>query len=161
MSFDLSARPSSLSATIRPGPPANIERRPVNPENLRYTADHEWVGQVGDVTEGALRLGITAFAQEALGDIVFVTLPVVGQDLQAREPLGEVESTKSVSDVYAPFAGVVTARNEQLEETPELVNNDPYGDGWLVEIRPSDGVSAALESPDLLDAAAYGALSTS
>ncbi len=125
------------------------------PADLKYTAEHEWAKQEADV----VRVGITDFAQEALGDIVFVTLPAVGQEMQALEPLGEVESTKSVSDVYAPFAGAVTSVNEQLEGAPELVNSDPYGEGWLVELRPTEGVEAALASPGLLDAAAYAALS--
>lgn len=131
----------------------------MTPDDRSYTAEHEWVRVMGEGPEAVLRLGITAYAQEALGDIVFVTLPAVGQELQAMEPLGEVESTKSVSDVYAPFAGAVTSRNEQLESAPELVNSDPYGEGWLVELRPSDGVEAALGAPGLIDAAAYAALS--
>lgn len=124
------------------------------PDDLRYTAEHEWIRVSGDV----LRIGITDHAQEALGDIVFVSLPAVGTEVQAGQSLGEVESTKSVSDVYAPLAGVITARNDALESTPELVNSDPYGEGWMVEVRPADGVDAALTSPGILDAAAYQAL---
>ena len=100
-----------------------------------------------------LRIGITSYAQEALGDIVFVTLPSVGAELEAGASFGEVESTKSVSDVYAPVAGTVSARNDQLESSPELLNSDPYGDGWMLEIRPAEGSG----SEGLLDAAAYQA----
>ena len=123
----------------------------MNPENLQYTAEHEWVR----VTDGTARLGITAYAQEALGDIVFVTLPAVGTELEAGQSLGEVESTKSVSDVYAPFAGTVTATNDALDGNPELVNSDPFGEGWMVELRPSEG---ALEAAALLTPDAYTAL---
>jgi glycine cleavage system H protein len=120
------------------------------PEDLRYTSEHEWVRQ-GD---GSLRVGITSYAQDALGDIVFVTLPAVGDEVTAGQAFGEVESTKSVSDVYAPVTGRVTARNDALESTPELINGDPYGEGWLVEIEPSS--DAGLDR--LLDAGAYEAL---
>jgi glycine cleavage system H protein len=123
----------------------------VHPDDLQYTAEHEWVR----LTDGTARLGITAYAQEALGDIVFVTLPSVGTELESGQSLGEVESTKSVSDVYAPFAGTVTAVNDALEGNPELVNSDPYGEGWIVELRPADG---AVEGAGLLDAQAYTAL---
>jgi glycine cleavage system H protein len=126
----------------------------VYPDDLKYTAEHEWVRAAGDV----LRIGITSYAQEALGDIVFVTLPNVGAEVQPGESVGEVESTKSVSDVYAPLAGTITARNEQLDGAPELVNSDPYGDGWMFELRPSAGLDAALGDSSLLDAAAYGDL---
>lgn len=119
------------------------------PVDLRYTPEHEWVRPDGDL----LRIGITDYAQEQLGDVVFVTLPEPGTELDAGTTLGEVESTKSVSDLYAPVAGTVVARNEALEANPELVNQDPYGAGWLVEVRPTD--SGAVES--LLDAAAYRA----
>jgi glycine cleavage system H protein len=127
----------------------------VYPDDVKYTAEHEWV-RAGE--DGVLRIGITSYAQEALGDIVFVTLPAVGTDVEAGQALGEVESTKSVSDIYAPLAGTVTARNEQLDGAPELVNSDPYGDGWMIEIRPADGVDAALAGSNLLDAAAYAEL---
>ena len=120
------------------------------PENLRYTAEHEWVAS-GD---GAVRVGITDFAQDALGDIVFVQLPATGTTLRAGESLGEVESTKSVSEIYAPVAGTVVARNASLADEPELINAEPYAAGWLVEIAPDD--PAALEG--LLDAEAYKAL---
>ena len=124
----------------------------VIPDDLRYTAEHEWLRTEGD----AIRVGITDYAQDALGDIVFVSLPEVGAQLTAGQAFGEVESTKSVSDVYAPVAGTVTARNEALEGTPELVNSDPYGEGWLIVLAPSDdAVSASSEG--LLDAEAYAA----
>jgi glycine cleavage system H protein len=122
----------------------------VVPEELRYTAEHEWI----KITDGTLRIGITDHAQEALGDIVFVTLPAVGTQVEAGQPLGEVESTKSVSEIFAPVSGEVSARNETLDARPELVNADPYADGWMIEIRPTD--PAALD--DLMDAAAYSAL---
>jgi glycine cleavage system H protein len=118
------------------------------PDDLRYTAEHEWV-RTGD--GGTVRVGITDYAQEALGDIVYVSLPAVGTDVTAGEAFGEVESTKSVSDVFAPVDGTVSARNEALEAQPELVNSDPYGEGWIVEIDVSDpGVLDAL-----LDATGY------
>lgn len=122
------------------------------PENLKYTAEHEWVRSPGE-TEGSVRVGITDFAQDALGDIVFATLPEVGDTVTAGQSCGELESTKSVSDLYAPVDGEIVARNEALDTTPELVNTDPYEGGWLFEIRPSD--AAAVDA--LLDAAAYAA----
>ena len=125
---------------------------------LKYTAEHEWIAVVGSGDDAVLRIGITAYAQEALGDIVFVTLPTVGTEVAAGQSFGEVESTKSVSDVYAPVAGTVTARNDQLETAPELVNADPLGDGWMVELRPAEGVDAALSADGVLDEAAYRAL---
>lgn len=118
------------------------------PDHLRYTAEHEWAMLTDS---GAVRIGITHHAQESLGDIVFVSLPEVGTAVEAGRALGEVESTKSVSDIYAPVTGVVVARNETLDGQPELVNSDPYGAGWLVEIRIDD--ATVLES--LMDAAAY------
>jgi len=127
----------------------------VYPEDLTYTAEHEWLRAAGEGDDAVLRVGITSYAQEALGDIVFVTLPTVGTELAAGQAVGEVESTKSVSDVYAPVAGTVTAVNGALESTPELVNSDPYGEGWMFELRPSDGVEAALAGDALLDAAGY------
>ncbi|MFN2538215.1 MAG: glycine cleavage system protein GcvH, partial [Mycobacteriales bacterium] len=110
----------------------------LNPADLTYTAEHEWVKAV----DGHLRIGITDYAQEALGDIVFVTLPALGTEVSAGQSMGEVESTKSVSDVYAPLAGVVVARNEALDANPELVNSDPYGEGWMIEIAPAEGLPA-------------------
>lgn len=108
------------------------------PEDLRYTADHEWVRMDGD----RVRVGITAFAQDALGDIVFVSLPESGAPVLAGQACGEVESTKSVSDIYAPVSGSVVARNPALDDTPELVNSDPYGEGWMFEVTPTDGAAA-------------------
>ena len=118
------------------------------PEDLKYTAEHEWVR----ATEGhTLRVGITDYAQSALGDIVYVSLPGVGTAVTAGQPMGEVESTKSVSDVFATVAGTVLARNDALESQPELLNSDPYGEGWVVEIEVGDiGVVNSL-----LDADAY------
>jgi glycine cleavage system H protein len=121
------------------------------PEELRYTAEHEWVRPVDD---GRLRIGITHYAQDALGDVVFVSLPETGAGMSAGQALGEVESTKSVSEIYAPVAGEVVARNDALQARPELINADPYGEGWIVEIAPTD--PAAIDG--LLDAAAYAKL---
>jgi glycine cleavage system H protein len=117
------------------------------PDGLRYTAEHEWVAPGAP----ALRVGITDFAQDALGDIVYVQLPDPGTAVQAGQSLGEVESTKSVSEIYAPISGTVTSRNERLGEQPELINTDPYGDGWLVEIEPE----SATDVDSLLDADGY------
>jgi glycine cleavage system H protein len=125
----------------------------VFPEDLKYTAEHEWVRTPGE-QEGSVRIGITDYAQEALGDIVYVQLPEVGDTVQAGSTVGELESTKSVSDVFVPLSGEVVARNEALEATPELVNSDPYGDGWLFEVVPAD---AAAEPEGLMDAEAYAA----
>ena len=122
------------------------------PDHLKYTAEHEWVRTPGE-TEGSVRIGITHFAQDALGDIVYVSLPEVGDTVQAGGTCGELESTKSVSDVYAPVSGEVVATNAALDATPELVNSDPYGDGWLFEVVTSD--DAATDG--LMDAAAYQA----
>ena len=122
------------------------------PEDLKYTSEHEWVRSPGE-SESSVRVGITHFAQDALGDIVFASLPEVGAEVEAGTPIGELESTKSVSDVYAPLAGKVVARNEALDGSPELVNTDPYGEGWLFEVVPSD--PAAVDA--LMDAAAYQA----
>jgi glycine cleavage system H protein len=130
----------------------------VSDQDLRYTAEHEWIAVIGEGGDAVLRIGITDYAQEALGDIVFVTLPAVGTEVTAGQAFGEVESTKSVSDVYAPVAGTVSATNEQLDSSPEVVNADPLGEGWLVELRPAGGVEQALQSEGLLDAAAYAAL---
>jgi glycine cleavage system H protein len=122
------------------------------PETLRYTEEHEWVR--GDGAEGStVRIGITAFAQDSLGDVVYVTLPTVGAAVAAGEACGEVESTKSVSDLFAPLTGEVVSVNDQLDATPELVNSDPYGEGWLFELRPTDGGDVA----GLMDASAYRA----
>lgn len=118
------------------------------PDDRRYTEEHEWA-RATDATE--VRLGITAFAQEQLGDVVFVQLPVVGTTFEAGAPIGEIESVKTVSEIYSPIAGVVLAVNDTLEEHPELINSAPYGDGWIVTLSPTD--PAAIET--LLDAAAY------
>jgi glycine cleavage system H protein len=120
------------------------------PDDLKYTAEHEWVRVPGE-NDGSVRVGITHYAQDALGDIVYVSLPEVGDSVEAGAPCGELESTKSVSDIFAPVGGEVVARNDALDATPELVNNDPYGGGWLFELSPSD--SGAVDG--LMDAAAY------
>jgi glycine cleavage system H protein len=116
------------------------------PDDLRYTAEHEWVGETGG---GLVRIGITHHAQDQLGDVVFVQLPEVGTVLTAGEVMGEVESTKSVSELFAPLSGEVTAVNTALEADPALVNSGPYSDGWMLEVRP------AGDSVELLDAARY------
>lgn len=114
------------------------------PANLRYTKDHEWVLASGSV----LRVGITDYAQDALGDIVFIQLPEVGSQVGANDGLGEIESTKSVNDVYAPVSGRVIAVNERLVDSPELLNSDPYGDGWICEIETDDAGGDALMSAE-------------
>ena len=120
------------------------------PETLSYTEEHEWITQPSD---GVVTIGITAYAAEALGDIVYVSLPSEGASVEAGEPCGEAESTKSVSDIYAPVTGEVVAVNGSVEEDPAVLNNDPYGEGWLFKIRTS-GDSA----DDLLDSQAYSKL---
>jgi glycine cleavage system H protein len=124
----------------------------VIPAELRYTDKHEWLAP--PQSSGAVRVGITDYAQDALGDIVYVDLPEAGTAVEAGQPFGEVESTKSASEIYAPVSGTVIARNEDLKDHPELINTEPYGAGWLIEIEPTDDSAAA----DLLDAAGYGAL---
>ena len=109
------------------------------PSDLRYTKEHEWVKAVDATT---VRFGITDFAQAALGDIVFTTLPALGAELSVGEPCGEVESTKSVSDIYAPVAGSVIAVNEAVETNPETLNQDPYGAGWLADVKVADAEAA-------------------
>jgi glycine cleavage system H protein len=104
------------------------------PDELRYTKEHEWARPDGDV----VRVGITDFAQDALGDVVYVDVPEVGTEVRAEQPFGEVESTKSVSDVYAPVSGTVVERNDALADKPELVNSDPYGQGWMISIQVKD-----------------------
>jgi glycine cleavage system H protein len=127
------------------------------PDDRRYTDQHEWALVQGtDGTSTVVRVGITDHAQDALGDIVFVQLPEVGDEVSPGNPIGEVESTKSVSDVYAPVAGVVAAVNDRLADAPETINADPYGEGWLVDISvPGEGGDPV---GGLLDAAAYQAL---
>ena len=125
------------------------------PEELKYTAEHEWVRTPGEA-EGSIRIGITDYAQDALGDIVYVSLPDVGEEVSAGSAVGELESTKSVSDVYVPVAGEVVARNDALDGTPELVNSDPYGEGWLFELVPTepadvDALMSAEEYQSSLD----------
>jgi glycine cleavage system H protein len=121
------------------------------PADLQYTSEHEWVLRTGDTT---VRVGITDYAQSALGDVVFVQLPDVGAQLTAGDTFGEVESTKSLSDLYAPLTAKVVAVNGELEANPELVNSDPYGDGWLVELE-ADADALASGLAGLLDADAY------
>lgn len=120
------------------------------PSDLRYSNDHEWARTDGDV----VRVGITDYAQDALGDVVFVDLPKIGSSINVHGTIGEVESTKSVSEIYAPVGGTVTAVNEALTNSPELVNSDPYGDGWICEITTSSNA----EFDELLDAAGYQVL---
>src|SRR3954451_2008724 len=124
------------------------------PDELNYTAEHEWVRR----SDGSktVRVGITDYAQSALGDVVFVSLPEVGAAIAKGTAVGEVESTKSVSDIYAPLSGTVSARNEKLDENPDLINSDPYGEGLILEL----DLSEKGETGDLLDAAAYGTLAS-
>ena len=120
------------------------------PEDLYYSEEHEWVRIDDDIAT----IGMTDFAQDALGDIVYVDLPAVGDTIDAGSVIGELESTKSVSDIYAPIAGEIVARNDALDAGPEVVNSDPYGEGWLIKVRPSD------ENPveGLLESEAYRAI---
>jgi glycine cleavage system H protein len=120
------------------------------PKELRYTEDHEWVRS----EDGKLRVGITDYAQDALGDVVFVDLPEPGSHFDADDTMAEVESTKSVAEVYAPVAGTIVERNSALDDAPEMVNGSPYGDGWFVVMEPDDPAAA----DGLLDAAAYAEL---
>ena len=120
------------------------------PDDLRYTSDHEWAR----LEDGLVRIGITDYAQDALGDVVFVQVPDVNTEVKAGERFSEVESTKSVSDIYAPITGTIAEVNTDLADAPQRINEDPYGEGWLCVIRPAD--DAELDS--LLDAAAYEAL---
>ena len=114
------------------------------PSNLKYTKDHEWVL----VTGSLVRIGITDYAQDALGDIVYIQLPDIGSTVEVHQGLGEIESTKSVNDVYAPVSGTVSTVNDSLSATPELLNSDPYGDGWICEIEVTTLNEAALMSAD-------------
>ena len=120
------------------------------PDDLRYSSDHEWARASGDV----VRIGITDYAQDALGDVVFVDLPKVGASVSTGGTIGEVESTKSVSEIYSPVAGTVTAVNESLSSTPESVNADPYGEGWICEVT----TTSSADFDALLDATGYQAL---
>lgn len=121
------------------------------PDDLSYTAEHEWVAAPG--ADGAVRIGITDHAQNELGDVVFVQLPEVGEVVEAGAAVGEIESTKSVSDIFAPVSGEVTAVNDRLEDEPAVVNSSPYGDGWLFEVRPA----GEDYHSGLLDAEGYAA----
>jgi len=121
------------------------------PQDLRYTPEHEWVRSGAD---GVVRVGITAFAQDALGDVVYVSLPTLGASVSAGDACGEVESTKSVSDLFAPLSGEIVAVNEALDSAPELVNSEPYGLGWMYDVKPTE--PGAVEA--LLDVEAYRAL---
>jgi len=120
------------------------------PDDLRYSSDHEWAR----VEDGLVRIGITDYAQDALGDVVFVQVPTVGTEVKAGERFSEVESTKSVSDIYAPITGTIVEVNSDLADEPQRVNEDPYGEGWLCVLEPAD----LSELDALLDAAAYQAL---
>ncbi|KXZ57192.1 glycine cleavage system protein GcvH [Brevibacterium ravenspurgense] len=123
---------------------------PPLPENFSYSAEHEWINATGDNIVGTtVRVGITAVAADALGEVVFADLPEVGDTVTAGEVCGEVESTKSVSDLYCPVSGEVTAVNEDVDDNPSLLNSDPYGEGWLFEV-------SVTEVGDIMDAAAYG-----
>ena len=122
------------------------------PNDLRYSAEHEWAQHLD--TSSRVRVGITDYAQDALGDVVYVDLPAIGMAVAAGESVGELESTKSVSEMYAPVTGTVVAINEALADNPQLLNEDPYGDGWLCEIE----ITGAAEFHSLLDANAYTAL---
>lgn len=125
----------------------------MNPDDRRYTEEHEWARADGR----RLTVGITAYAQDALGDVVYIDLPATGTRVEQGQPFGEVESTKSVSDLYAPVTGTIVERNETLESNPELVNSDPYGDGWMVVIEAEEEGGGA----DLLSAADYDKLTGS
>jgi glycine cleavage system H protein len=120
------------------------------PDDLRYTPEHEWVRLV----DGQAVVGITAYAQDQLGDVVYVELPAIGRQLAAMQPFGVVESVKAASDLYSPLSGTVVAVNDRLLDEPELVNDDPYGDGWMMHLAPA----SLAELDELMDAAAYEAL---
>jgi glycine cleavage system H protein len=121
------------------------------PDDLKYTAEHEWAR----ISGSTVRIGITDFAQESLGDVVYVSLPEVGTLITKGEPFGEVESTKSVSELFGPVDGTVTARNDTLDGQPEVINSDPYGAGWIIEVEVAD----ISQFDALLDAGTYGTLS--
>jgi glycine cleavage system H protein len=120
------------------------------PQDVKYTSEHEWIRIDGDIAY----VGITDYAQEQLGDIVFVDIPTVGESLEAGETFGTIEVVKTISDLFLPIAGEVLEQNEALEENPELVNKDPYGEGWIIKIKPVD----AADTANLLDAEGYKAL---
>jgi len=127
-----------------------VERRPMSniPEELSYTAEHEWVSAPD--ADGVVRVGITDFAQDALGDVVYAQMPEAGTAIKGNDVVGEVESTKSVSDIYAPVSGEVVARNEALDTDPSLINSDPYGDGWLIEVKlaEADAIDSLLSASE-------------
>jgi len=123
----------------------------VIPQDLHYSTDHEWIRSSGEDT---VRIGITDYAQNSLGDIVFVQMPEPGTTISPSDSIGEVESTKSVSDIFAPVSGTVISRNDALDSTPELVNADPFGDGWMIEVQLDD----PGELSELLDASGYAEL---
>lgn len=120
------------------------------PQDLKYTNEHEWIRVEGDMAY----VGITDYAQEQLGDIVFVDIPTVGESLEANETFGTIEVVKTISDLFLPVAGEIVEQNESLEENPELVNKDPYGEGWLIKMKPAN----LKDIEDLLDAEAYKAV---
>ncbi|WP_040777934.1 glycine cleavage system protein GcvH [Nocardia pneumoniae] len=122
------------------------------PEDLRYTEEHEWVRRIAPTR---VRVGITDYAQSQLGDVVFVQLPETDADVSAADSIAEVESTKSVSDIYAPLSAKVVAVNDKLSSAPETLNTDPYGEGWLFELEVSDAASLDVTLGELLDAAGY------
>lgn len=147
MGAGFASSPAERTARVRPSDTVcamNV------PGDLRYSSDHEWVRDDGDV----VRIGITDYAQDALGDVVFVELPDAGVEVSANTSFSEIESTKSVSDIFAPVSGEIVEVNTALDDAPELVNEDPYGAGWICAIRPSN----RAELDDLLDAAGYEAL---
>lgn len=125
------------------------------PTDLRYTEEHEWIRRTGPTT---VRVGITEYAQSQLGDVVFVQLPTEGDSVNSGDTFGEVESTKSVSDIYAPLSAKVIAVNADLESNPDVVNSDPYGDGWLVDLRVEDEEALDAALADTLDAEGYVAI---
>jgi glycine cleavage system H protein len=126
------------------------------PDDVKYTAEHEWARVRGGDGKHTVRVGITDYAQQALGDVVYVSLPELGMQVAQGAAFGEIESTKSVSDLYAPLPGRVIARNDALDQQPELINSDPYGAGWVVEIELAEGADLSA----LLDAATYGTLAS-
>lgn len=122
------------------------------PAELSYTPEHEWIRRVSPTT---VRVGVTDFAQDALGDVVFVELPEIGAEVETGEPFAGIESTKSFSDIFGPLAGTIAAINDELESTPDLVNSEPYDSGWLVEIGVEDAAELDSALADLLDADGY------
>ena len=148
--------PSTSAPTSAADPPNRPEEKPSVqvPDDLRYTQDHEWLRVEGDEAV----VGITEYAAGELGDVVFVELPATGMSLESAQSFGVIESVKTASDLYSPAAGEVLAVNAALADKPELVNDDPYGDGWMIRLRLSDPEAAAADSERLMDAAAYRSL---